>query len=340
MKKKFLVWTVVLTMVLTSFSSCFFKKEGSKPQENKQEKLEKAEEPSTKTVEKEQKVDSKEQESKKSETKERKITGHLRQRERNKQDLKQDTKSDKTDGYAEYREIITRIYNLIETDGEIGSSDADVVGIVEELPRVLESDKIPAKEAFGYLIEDLTGDGIPELVIGDRREDEFVEERTKIYALYTLVNGNPQPVPDGFPGFDYSVLPLLPFSAYEISEGKTYAVWGRFVEETDEFINHHYFEADKTEPQVSIVLFADRTVKNFKILNIQAELDEKTSDIKYKTEEIYSAQELNMRTPFVLNMTFYGLYPTKGFSYEDGGVVKRYTIEMSGKDGSLYFIKF
>lgn len=433
MSKKALAWLLSVTIILSGLSGCTWIIKKNREEKEAVERVEKQEQISE-NIDKEKKEQKEEANKTKSADKSnRQVKGPKKfgvhevgsDQQRNKPESP--VKQGDIDGYTAYRDILTHMVRIMESDGAEGNYDPGEVGIMEELPRVLEQNG-SAVEAFGYIIEDLSGDGVPELVIGDRRQDEFVTEGNKIYALYTLVGNTPELVFEGGTGYDYYLtenrnvfeiggytrmhpyfglfkmskdainreyldfyftvekealgklgfyhnhkgiadpeiskeikhdveeegigeymkdirktvvrVPFYPFSAYEVSEGRTYTVWGRFMEEADEFTNHHYFEADTTESQVSIVFFANRTVKNFKILNIEANLDEKTSEMKYKTREIYSVQELNMRTPFVLKMTFYGLYPTKGFSYEEDGIEKGYTIEMSNKDGSLYFIKF
>ena len=61
---------------------------------------------------------------------------------------------------------------------------------------VLESARGMGKDALngmGYLIEDLSGDGVPELVVGSLRE-----YGGEIYALYTLVDNEPELVLEGW----------------------------------------------------------------------------------------------------------------------------------------------
>ena len=43
--------------------------------------------------------------------------------------------------------------------------------------------------ALGYVVQDLSGDGVPELVIGFLPDHSILQ-----YAVYTLADGSPKPV--------------------------------------------------------------------------------------------------------------------------------------------------
>lgn len=89
-----------------------------------------------------------------------------------------------------YHELLERFYVLVSDP----DSNTDTTGTGEF--GVLESARGMGKDALngmGYLIEDLSGDGVPELVVGSLRE-----YGGEIYALYTLVDNEPELVLEGW----------------------------------------------------------------------------------------------------------------------------------------------
>ena len=66
-----------------------------------------------------------------------------------------------------------------------------------------------------------------------------------------------------------------------------------------------------------------------------------SSSLSFSTEELYALDELSPDRPLLLNMTFYGLLPYYGVSYvDDSGETISYSINMSGKDGSVILTEF
>ena len=92
-----------------------------------------------------------------------------------------------------------------------------------------------------------------------------------------------------------------------------------------------------SEFQVKVLFTAKETVKNFKVLSINAAAEE---GVKVEGE-LYTQEELTPEKAFVLGMIFAGDVPNMGISYEDAsGTVHYYSINMSGKDGSLLLVAF
>lgn len=89
-----------------------------------------------------------------------------------------------------YHELLERFYLLVSNPG----SNMDTANDGEY--GVMESAQGMGKDALngiGYLIEDLSGDGVPELVVGSLRE-----YGGEVYALYTIADNKPELVLEGW----------------------------------------------------------------------------------------------------------------------------------------------
>ena len=88
-----------------------------------------------------------------------------------------------------------------------------------------------------------------------------------------------------------------------------------------------------------MLLSCEYAVKDFKVLGIEA--SPMSSSLSFSTEELYALDELTPDRPLLLNMTFYGLLPYYGVSYvNSSGETISYSINMSGKDGSVILTEF
>lgn len=90
-----------------------------------------------------------------------------------------------TDPDLAYSELVERFRALV-SDPDFDSEEPGEMGVLETARNLGDS----APYEMGYLIEDLSGDGIPELSVGE------VYGRTN--ALYTLVDGKPELVFEGW----------------------------------------------------------------------------------------------------------------------------------------------
>ena len=102
--------------------------------------------------------------------------------------------------------------------------------------------------------------------------------------------------------------------------------------------DYHEFSVSTAEPLARVLLSCEYAVKDFKVLGIEASM---SSSLSFFTEELYALDELSPDRPLLLNMTFYGLLPYYGVSYVNGsGETISYSINMSGKDGSVILTEF
>lgn len=89
-----------------------------------------------------------------------------------------------------YSELVERYYALVSDPyGFVDIAEYGEFGVIESA-RAMEDN---ALDGLGYTIQDLSGDGIPELVVGT-----LPEYGGQINAVYTLVDGQPQFVFEGW----------------------------------------------------------------------------------------------------------------------------------------------
>ena len=102
--------------------------------------------------------------------------------------------------------------------------------------------------------------------------------------------------------------------------------------------DYHEVSVSTAEPLARVLLSCEYAVRDFKVLGIEASM---SSSLSFFTEELYALDELTPERPLLLNMTFYGLLPYYGVSYvDDSGETISYSINMSGKDGSVILTEF
>ena len=117
------------------------------------------------------------------------------------------------------------------------------------------------------------------------------------------------------------------------------AVQAHWAEDVlDGISDYHEVSVSTAEPPAKVLLSCEYAVKDFKVLGIEASM---SSSLSFFTEELYALDELSPDRPLLLNMTFYGLLPYYGVSYvDDSGETISYSINMSGKDGSVILTEF
>ena len=106
--------------------------------------------------------------------------------------------------------------------------------------------------------------------------------------------------------------------------------------------SHDEFVANTTPPQVGIVFFARRPVRNFKVLALEPKgYNTETKRMVYRITELYAKDVLSPEVPLLVKTVLYGDMPNNGFSYTDfNGQTRYFAVNPSGEDGSLRFIEF
>lgn len=127
----------------------------------------------------------------------------------------------KVDYIAKYDDILAAIYNLI-TDVESNKSfDDGFVGVREAALALNDT----ALEKIGYLLCDINGDDIQELLIGCFNKPDGAYTNNEIYAIYTLINDVEHLVLEGYSRSAYSIKDDKSLF-YQGSSGAAYSIFG------------------------------------------------------------------------------------------------------------------
>lgn len=101
------------------------------------------------------------------------------------------------------------------------------------------------------------------------------------------------------------------------------------------------FDVTGEESQVRVLFTASAAVTDFKVLSLTCEDIDENGNISFSVQERYSQPEFTPDCPLIVGMEFFGSIPNNGISYVDtDGVEKRFAVDMSGEDGSLYLWEF
>lgn len=101
------------------------------------------------------------------------------------------------------------------------------------------------------------------------------------------------------------------------------------------------FRSDADDPQTLVMFTTESTVSDFTVLSLAFESIDDDGKITYSITKSYSLEEFRQDTPIEVGMTFAGSIPTNGISYTDeNGSTRRFSINISGYDGSLFLQEF
>lgn len=116
----------------------------------------------------------------------------------------------------------------------------------------------------------------------------------------------------------------------------------KWLEDYGELVEGEYtaFVADESDSQAQIVLTANGDVSNFKLLNLSYSDIDEDGNIIFDITEAYSAETLAAGKPLVCTLTFIGSIPNYGISYDTADGTVRYSLCVSGMDGSLFLSEF
>ncbi len=100
------------------------------------------------------------------------------------------------------------------------------------------------------------------------------------------------------------------------------------------------FNITDSDSQVHVLFSTSETVTDFKLLSLTLE-DSENGDFTFAAQEVYSLKELTPNQPLAAGLEFIGDIPNNGISYVDtDGVTRRYAVDMSGRDSSLFLWEF
>ena len=108
-----------------------------------------------------------------------------------------------------------------------------------------------------------------------------------------------------------------------------------------QYPDYEEFIADESGQQESVVFTTNVDVSNFMVTALTLEDVSEDGKITFSVEDLYVLDTLTPERPLVAAIPFFGAIPTYGISYEDNdGTVRNFTVEVSGKDGSLILQEF
>lgn len=100
------------------------------------------------------------------------------------------------------------------------------------------------------------------------------------------------------------------------------------------------FIADASESRVWIAFSASEAVKDFRFLRVSP-VEDRDGNLTFPGKEMHRLPVLGPERPLAVSMTFYGSLPSYGISYTDGsGQTRRFTVGLSGEDGSVVLTAF
>ncbi len=199
----------------------------------------------------------------------------------------------KTDYMQVYEEVIKEYYNIIKNVDTLDEYEEDKIGIVEAA-QYLGAD---ALNKLGYIIKDVNGDDVSELLIGDVENFDGAYTANNLYAVYTVKNEKPHFVLSGRSRSAYALMENGSFY-YGGSNGAAYRIFGEYeLEKNGELkckdFNFSYNKDDSFEE----IGFYHNTTGVYEIS--QAEEMKISSDEFYAMEESLSAKTATLKfTPF------------------------------------------
>lgn len=143
-----------------------------------------------------------------------------------------------------YRDILDGFYTLIVTGSEDTAAALEGGEGVLEAVRAMEGEN--ALERIGYSITDISGDGIPELLVGAMEDNHSGKE---IYAVYTCRKDIPSCTFSGWGRSGYTSMGDGRFF-YQGSNGAMYAIFATYAispDGTSLICEDYYFTYEKDE---------------------------------------------------------------------------------------------
>jgi len=148
----------------------------------------------------------------------------------------------------EYKDVLESIYETAANAYNTDEPEQGCAGIWEAA-LALEDE---ALSQIGYVLKDINGDNIPELLVGAFDKEEYAYTNNELYAVYTLKNGDPVFVLDGRSRSSYSLKDDGSLF-YQGSNGAAYSIFGlyRISAQGDLVCDDYYFTyPDDNDPSI------------------------------------------------------------------------------------------
>ena len=115
---------------------------------------------------------------------------------------------------------------------------------------------------------------------------------------------------------------------------------GQWERDVNQLGPHDVFVAGQGESNAGVVFSVNHPIKNFKVLSLHFK-EFKNDKPVFLYKELYTKDVFRPDRQLLVKFTFFGSIPNNGISYTDPtGKTRYYTVDASGKDGSLYFTEF
>ena len=115
---------------------------------------------------------------------------------------------------------------------------------------------------------------------------------------------------------------------------------GQWEKDVNQLGPHDVFVAGQGESYAGVVFSVKKPIKNFKVLSLHFK-EFKDNKPVFLFHELYTKDVFRPDRKLLVKFTFFGSIPNNGISYTDStGKTRYYTVDASGKDGSLYFTEF
>ena len=137
-----------------------------------------------------------------------------------------------------------------------------------------------------------------------------------------------------------SLIPLAAFQSASSAQNGMPVRASRAESAAPENGAYDTFIADASESRVWIAFSASEAVKDFRFLRVSL-VEDRDGNLTFSAKEIHRLPVLVPGRPFAAGMSFYGSIPSYGISYTDGsGQIRRFTVGLSGEDGSVLLTAF
>lgn len=116
---------------------------------------------------------------------------------------------------------------------------------------------------------------------------------------------------------------------------------GQWEKDVKQLGPHDTFVAGSGESYAGVVFSVNNPIKNFKVLSLQFKDFGNDGKPVFQIKELYTKDVFRPDRQLLVKFTLFGSIPNNGISYTDPtGKTRYYTVDASGKDGSLLFTEF
>lgn len=202
-----------------------------------------------------------------------------------------------------YGEVLSYFLWLLESDGDMDGLLPGSIGVTEAMIGFQED----AKSHIGYAIEDISGDGIPELLIGSMADSQ--EGSREILALYNCVNGHPAATFEGWARSAFLALTDSRF-AYFGSGGAAYTTAGLYA-----------LNEAGTELECLDYYFTQPNEENYELLEVYnnkvgSQFVEDSEQLDWGYDELWAAEDAWLLDSFYYPMTPFSSYTVRSQAAE------------------------